>query len=45
MYAINTATGVYGPVCDDSWTIENVRYLNLILSRSTVLNEEAVLIN
>ena len=24
VYAINTNTGIYGPVCDDNWDIEDV---------------------
>ena len=24
VYAKNLETGLYGPVCDDKWTIENV---------------------
>ena len=24
VYALNPATGIYGPVCDDNWDIEDV---------------------
>jgi hypothetical protein len=27
VFAKNPKTGVYGPVCDDNWTIQNVRIL------------------
>ena len=26
VFARNSATGLYGPVCDDEWTIENVSF-------------------
>jgi hypothetical protein len=29
VYARNPATGIYGPVCDDSWSITDVRFLIL----------------
>ena len=25
VYAVNPTTGVYGPVCDDNWDIDDVR--------------------
>ena len=28
VYAKNLVTGLYGPVCDDNWTIENVSQFN-----------------
>ena len=30
VYAINPTTGVYGPVCDDGWDIEDVSKKSLI---------------
>ena len=27
VFAKNPKTGVYGPVCDDNWTIQNVRII------------------
>ena len=29
VYALNSATGVFGPICDDFWSMKDVRYKNV----------------
>jgi len=36
VFALNPKTGVFGPVCDDGWNIQNVSYYYFYLT--TVFN-------
>ena len=29
VFALNSETGIFGPVCDDNWSIEDVRSNNI----------------